>query len=214
MGKFQTTGFLKSYNLAKANFNDKFYLAHQYVSRTFLDQALSTSIDSLSNYNRTIANKYKAGLGFKYLKEYVGDSIFNESLQEFYLKHKTKNTNAIAFEEIITKKTEKNIKWFFGDFISTNKKIDYTIQEVNQKEDSIEITIKNKRNITTPILLYTLKDREIISKNWVENVENRSTITIAKDSANKVALNYENIYPELNTNDNWKSLKRKFSTSL
>ena len=36
-----------------------------------------------------------------------------------------------------------------------------------------------------------------------------STITVAKDSANKVALNYENIYPELNTNDNWKRLKKK-----
>ena len=209
LGKVSKNWFLKSYNLAKADFNDKFYLAHQYVSRTFFDQALSTSIDSLSNFNRKIANKYKAGLGFKYLKEYVGDSIFNQSLQEFYLKHKTKNTNADAFEEIISKKTDKNIEWFFGDFINTNKKIDYTIKEVNQKEDSLEITIKNKRNITTPVLLYTLKDREIISKTWIENVDDLSTITVAKDSANKVALNYENIYPELNTNDNWKRLKKK-----
>ena len=209
LGKVSNNWFLKSYNLAKAKFNDKYYLAHQYVSRTFFDQALSTSIDSLSNFNRKIANKYKAGLGFKYLKEYVGDSVFNQSLQEFYLKHKTKNTNAEAFESIITEKTDKNLDWFFGEFINTNKKIDYTINEVKQTKDSLEITIKNKRNITTPVLLYTLKDREIISKTWVENVENEATITIAKDSSNKVALNYENIYPELNTNDNWKRLKKK-----
>ena len=209
LGKISNNWFLKRYNIAKADFNDKFYLAHQYVSRTFLAQALTTSIDSLSNFNRQIANKYKSGLGFNYLKEFVGDNIFNESLQEFYLKNKASNTTADDFKYIISAKSDKNLDWFFGDYINTNKKIDYTISDIETTEDSIKVTIKNKRNITTPALLYTLKDREIISKKWIENVSDQATITIPKDSANKVALNYENIYPELNTNDNWKRLKKK-----
>ena len=75
--------------MKKQNFNDKYPLVYQFVSRRFLDQALATSADSLSNFNRKIANKYKAGLGFRYLKGFLGDSVLNSALKEFYQKHQS-----------------------------------------------------------------------------------------------------------------------------
>ena len=92
LGKFSKYWPIRSFNLAKLNINDKYPLVYQYTSRRFLDQALTTSADSLSNFNRKIVNKYKAGLGFRYLKGYLGESTLNDAIKEFYKKEKNKLT--------------------------------------------------------------------------------------------------------------------------
>ncbi|WP_231960076.1 aminopeptidase [Polaribacter sp. Hel1_33_78] len=209
LGNLSNRWFLKSFHISKQDFNDKYPLVYQFISRRFLDQALVTSADSLSNFNRKIANKYKAGLGFRYLKGFLGDSILNSSIKEFYQKNQTKIISSSDFRKIISSKTNKKIDWFFNDYIKTNKKIDHTIDHIIVSEDSIEITIKNKRNITTPVLLYALKDKEIKYKKWFTNIKNSKTVKIPKEDFNRISLNYENIYPELNTLDNWESLENK-----
>ncbi|MDP5107120.1 MAG: aminopeptidase [Polaribacter sp.] len=209
LGELSNRWFLKNYHISKQDFNAKYPLIHQFVSRKFLDQALTTSADSLSNFNRKIASKYKAGLGFRYLKGYLGDSILNNSIKEFYQQHHTKTISTLDFQHILSSKTNKEIDWFFNDFVKTNKKIDYTIDKVKAKGDSLEVTIRNKRNITAPVLLYGLKDKEIKYKKWFTDIENSKTVTIPKEDFNKVSLNYEDLYPELNTLDNWKNLENK-----
>ncbi|WP_334058969.1 aminopeptidase [Polaribacter sp. P097] len=209
LGRYSDYWFLRSFNLSKLEFNDKYPLVYQFSSRRFLDQALTTSADSLSNFNRKIANRYKAGLAFKYLKGYLGDSLLNSSIKEFYQENRNTIVASSDFKKLIKSKTDKEIDWFFADFIQTNKKIDYTIKDVQIKDDSIAVSIKNKRNITTPVLLYGLNDREIKYKKWVNDIDKLDTVNIPKEGINKVALNYENYYPELNTFDNWKSLENK-----
>ncbi len=209
LGKFSDKWFLKNFNFSKADFNDKYPLIYQFVSRKFLDQSLSTSADSLSNFNRKIANKYKAGLAFRYLKGYLGDSVLNNSIKEFYQNNQTKIITSKDFQNLILKKTDKEINWFFNDFIKTNKKIDHTIDDVVINDDSVAVTIRNKRNITTPVLLYGLNDKEVKFKKWVTGITDTATVNIPKKGINKVSLNYENFYPELNTLDNWKRLRKK-----
>ena len=112
LGEISNKWFLKNYHISKQNFNDKYPLIHQFVSRTFLDQALTTSADSLSNFNRKIASKYKAGLGFRYLKGYLGDSILNSSIKEFYQNHSTKTISSSDFRKILSSKPAKKLIGF------------------------------------------------------------------------------------------------------
>ncbi len=209
LGKLSNTWFLKRYYISNADFNDKYPLIYQFISRRFLDQSLTTSADSLSNFNRKFTNKYKAGLAFRYLKGFLGDSILNNTIKEFYQKNQTKNITSNDFKNLLSKNSDKKLDWFFGDFINTNKKIDHKINDLKIEEDSIKVTIKNKRNITSPVLLYGLKDKEIKFKKWVTGITDTATVKLPKNGINKVTLNYENLYPELNTLDNWKRLKDK-----
>lgn len=209
LGRYANKWYLRSFNFSKLNFNDKYPFIYEYSARQFLDQSLSTPADSLSNFNERIVNKYKAGLGFRYLKGYLGANTLNKSLEEFYQRNSSKITSSTEFEKILKRNTDKDLDWFFGDFINTNKKIDYTIDDVEKTEDSIKIIIKNKRNITAPVALYGLKNREIKYKTWIPNVNDTKEITIPKGDFNRLALNYENLYPEYNTYDNWESLENK-----
>jgi len=205
-GKVSNTWGIRKFNLAKLEFNDKYPFVYQFSARRFLDQSLTTSADSLSNFNRKIVNKYKAGLGLRYLKGYLGDRILNETFREFYQQNKLKIIKSSDFGKLLSKKTNTDLSWFFGDYLKTNKKIDYVIDKVTIEKDSLRVLIKNKRNITAPVALYGVKDKKIKFKKWITDVDSTKTITIKKADFNRLSLNYENLYPEYNTLNNWKSI--------
>ena len=209
LGKVSNSWLVKGFNISKLDFNDKYPFVYQFTARKFLDQALNTSADSLSNFNRKIVSKYKAGLGFRFLKGYLGDSILNQTIQEFYQDNQLKITSSNHFNKLLSTKTTKDLDWFFNDFIKTNKKIDHKIESVKKEKDSISVTIKNKRNITTPLAIYAIKDEEIKLKKWVADVDSTKTVKFKKGDYDTFVLNYENLYPELNTLNNWKTVDKK-----
>ncbi len=209
LGNISNLWFLKSFNATKLQFNDKYPFFYQFTARKFLDQALKTPSDSLSNFNRKIVNKYKAGLGFRYLKGYIGDSVLNETIQEFYQKNQLKIVSSKDFKKLLTGKSPKNLDWFFNEFIKTNKKIDHTITSIKKEKDSLAVTIKNKRNITSPVAIYGFKDKNIVLKKWITNVDTTKVVKFEKGAFDTFVLNYENLYPELNTLDNWEKVNRK-----
>ncbi|AXT20478.1 metalloprotease [Flavobacteriaceae bacterium AU392] len=200
---------LKSFHLADLDFNEQYTLLFMNIARINRDQPLTMQKDSLIKFNTNIANKYKAGIGLKYLDDFVGSNILDTTIKDYIENYKLKETSSLDFETLLKSKTDKDITWFFKDYISTRKKIDFKIKKVQKTKDSITLTIKNKRNSNTPISLFTLNNDSIVSKQWVSNIKDEKTITIARDSTvTKLALNYDKIIPEFNLRDNWKSLKR------
>jgi len=208
MGTISKIWGFKSYQLARLNFNDKYTFVNQFAMRKNLDQPLTMQADSLSTFNRKIVNKYKAGIGLIYLDTYLGDSIIPQSIKQFYTDTKLQKSTSKQFEKILSSKTTKDLQWFFTDYLQTHKKMDYTIKRVKTTQDSIQITIKNKRKFTAPIALYGIKNGNTIQfKKWFTAIDSTRTVKIAKGDFSRLSLNYENNYPELNLNNNWKNLK-------
>ncbi|GGK28346.1 hypothetical protein GCM10007962_23280 [Yeosuana aromativorans] len=201
---------VRAFHAADLDFNDKYTLAYLAMARTNRDQPLTMAKDSLLKFNKSIANKYKAGVGLKYLDDFINSNVLETTIHSFLEKNKLKEIKAKDFEIYLKSKTDKNIDWFFNDYLSTRKKIDFKIKDVIKTDDSVTLTIKNKVDNNMPISLYTLNDDSIVSKTWIENVSKSKTITIPRHDANKLVLNYENVIPEINSRDNWKSLKGFF----
>ena len=209
IGNISKVWGIKRYNIAKLDFNEKYPFVYQFSMRKNIDQSLITRSDSLSVFNRKIVNKYKAGLGLKYLDEFVGDSIIKNSLNDFYAQNSGRMTNSDSLNKILNNNSEKDIDWFFNDYLRTTKKIDYTIDKVKKNDDSLKIYIKNKRDFTAPVALYGLDDDSILFKRWIENVDSLKVITVGKHDLTRLSLNYENLYPELNLRNNWKKVDKK-----
>ena len=197
---------IRNFNLAKINFNQKYNFVYQFAARKNLDQALTMQADSLSNFNRKITNKYKAGIGLLYLNHYLGDNKIDTAIVNFSKTYANKKTASNLFFNFI--KTKKDIQWFKKDYLNTNKKIDYTIKRITRKKDSLEVTIINKRKFTTPIELYGIKDKEIKYRKWLTNIDSITKITIPKDGFNRLSLNYESLLPECNLKNNWKNIDK------
>ncbi|MDY0781042.1 aminopeptidase [Tenacibaculum sp. IB213877] len=208
LGKYSKYWGLRTYNIAKMKQVDKYPFLYQISARKFYDQALTTPSEKLSNFNRKVISKYKAGLGLKYLQGYVGDSTLRKSLKEFYTNTKLKISESASFDSILTKNTDKDVSWFFGDYIHTTKNADYKITKIklNKTKDSLAVTIKNKRDLVAPVALYGVHKKEIKFKQWVAGVDSTKTVTIARNGFDKLALNYEQIYPEYNSFNNFRNV--------
>lgn len=210
LGSFANTWGIRSFHASDLYFNSKYNLFFMQMARTNRDQPLTMPKDSLLKFNASIANKFKAGIGLKYLDDFVNSNILETTISEYLKQYQLKQTSSSDFEALLKQHTNKNIEWFFTDYINTRKKIDFKIKDVYKTEDSVTLTIKNKRNNKMPVSLFALKNDTVQSKIWVEDIKESKTLTIPKNDADKLVLNYDNSIPEYNLRDNWKSLKGFF----
>jgi hypothetical protein len=201
---------VRSFHVADLNYNFQYFLYSMEIARKNNDQPLTTSKDSLIKFNANIAGKYKAGVGLNYLDEYAEDIDFRSLIKTYLNTNKLKQSSTQQFEHFIKEKTNKNIDWFFTDYINTRKKIDFKITDVKTKDDSIQLTIKNKRDNTMPVSLFSLKNDSVLDKIWIENIGKSKTIIIPNLETDKLVLDYDNTIPEFNQRDNYKSTKGSF----
>lgn len=206
LGKLSKIWGIRSFNLAKMSFNEQYPFLHLVTARKNLDQPLTTSNDSLIWFNQTIGNKYKAGLGLSYLANYIGKDQVDTSIKFFYKSHQLNNTNVLDFESIISQASKKDISWFFKDYVSTDRRIDFKIKKVKKTPDSLTVTLKNKEGTNVPISMFGLKNDSVVSKYWFDNIKKEKTFTIPKNGEERLVLNYDKKIPEFNQRDNWKSL--------
>ena len=205
-GSLEKSWLASKFDASQLEFNDQYNLLYIHMARLNLDQALAKPYDSLIKFNKNIANKYKAGSGFHYLSKYLNSDLVDRSIADFYSSNKLKLTSSEDFRNLIENRSGKDLDWFFGDYVSTRKKIDYKIQNAHRKGDSLVVTLKNKRNSQMPISLYGLKGDSIVSQQWVDGFKNLKKVTIAADSADRVALNVKGIVPEYNRRNNYRKV--------
>ncbi|MBT8257060.1 MAG: metalloprotease [Bacteroidia bacterium] len=213
LGTLANTWGIRSFHAADLKFNEQYGLTYMHTARTNRDQKLSMPKDSLTKFNQNLANKYKAGVGLKYLDDFINNGVLEPALKDFLKEYGLRHSGVNDFESFLKSRTEKDIDWFFNDYVNTRKKIDFKIRKVKQSEDSITLTIINKRDSEVPISLFTMSDDSVLTKSWISDIEKARTLTIPKGDANKLVLNYDNTIPEYNLRDNWKSLKGLFFNS-
>lgn len=211
MGQLSNWGILKGHNLFNINFNGQYNYIYLITARKNVDQPIGDPKNTLIKFNEQIASKYKAGLSFKYLNDYIGDSIVPQSISQFYdLNIKERQTDRKDFENILKSKTSKDTDWFFSTLIDSRKLIDFKFSDIDKVNDSLRVTIKNRTGTNVPISLYGLDKDTVVFKQWLTNITTDSTFTIASRGIDKLALNYNNEIPEYNTRNNWKKLNGFF----
>ncbi len=207
MGSLAKIWGLRSFHAADLEFNDQYAFLFMNMARPYLDQPLTMQKDSLLKFNKNISSKYKAGIGLRYLSDYINDSIVDTTIKEYLIENRLKPTSPNDFESLLKSRPSKDIDWFFNDYLTTTKKIDFKIINVQKNEDSIRVTVKNKRDSNVPISLFAMKKDSILYKTWIADVKEDSIISIPNNDADRLVLNENKIIPELNLRNNTKSLK-------
>lgn len=211
MGQLSNWGILKGHHLFHISFNGQYNYIYLLTARKNLDQPIGDPKDTFIKFNEQIAGKYRAGLSIRYLDDYLGNGIVPHTIEEFYKLNTSNNqTYRKDFENILKTKTEKNTDWFFNTVVNTRELIDFKFEDVKETKDSLTITIKNRMRTYVPVSLYGLKKNNVIFKQWLEGIEKDSTITVARQDADRLALNYYNEIPEYNTRNNWYRLDKFF----
>ena len=210
MGSLSKIKLLKGYRLLSLNFNEQYSYFYMLMARKNLDQPLGESKDNLLKFNEKIASKYRAGLSFRYLADYLGEDLVDKTIVEFIAFAQQENASVDDFQKLLQKNSGQNLNWFFTTIINSREIIDYTFKEVSKTKDQISFQLKNRTNSFVPIPVFGIKKKEIVFKKWLFPSIQDSVYVFDRKEADKIVLNYHNIVPEFNQRNNWKSLKPFF----
>lgn len=212
MGTLSNTWALRSFNVSKVDFNFQYYLFFMEMARKNIDQPLSMPKDQLLKFNANIANKYKAGIGLKYLDEFINEDLFETTVSDFLENNKLSFTTTDNFENLLKSKTSKDLNWFFEDYIKTREKIDFKFDDVTITNDSIFVTVKNKRKHSIPARLHAIQNDSIVKSFWLENIEDTKTISFTNDSIDRLIINEIDLLPEFNRRNNYHKINSFFAS--
>lgn len=146
---------------------------------------------SSDNYNIIIYNK--AAQGFTYLRAYLGDTIFDEIIRNYYIKWKNKHPQPDDLRKLFEEGTEKDLNWFFDDFLGTTKRLDYKLVRLKDNE----LLIKNRGELIGPFHIAETIGDSIISERWEEGFAGQKWFPVSKNKYETIIIDPENRMPEL-----------------
>jgi hypothetical protein len=187
-------------------FNDQYPLLYLNMARNNLHQSLSTSKDSLTKFNKNIANNYYGGVGLNYLDDYLGKESLQKSIKDFYTNTKLKHTTSDAFRKELNNNTPLPVDWFFDSYVDKRTTIDFKITRVKKRGDSLDVFVRNRRKYAMPVSLYGINKDSTIFKKWILPIDSVSMVTVPAENVKKLVLNKEAKITEFNQRNNYKTL--------
>jgi hypothetical protein len=154
------------------------------TARTNLDQPIDLKVTDFSdeNYGTMVYNK--AALGFNYLRAWLGDSLFDATMQQYYQQWKFRHPQPEDLREVFEQHTTKDLNWFFDDFLGTTKRLDYKLLRLKDNR----LLIKNKGKLEPPLHLAGMQGDSLIYEQWVDGFSDRRWISLPDSVVDEVIL--------------------------
>ncbi|MGB0186664.1 MAG: metalloprotease [Flavobacteriaceae bacterium] len=208
LGKLADVWGIRRFNFSKLKYSEQYRLTYYQMMRTGRDQALDTKKEDLINFNQLHVAKFKAGISLMYLMAYLEEEHTLNWIQEFINLKQFQPTSTAEFRSYLTQKTDRDLDWFFDDFVTQPFSSDYKFSSTYSDKDSIHFTIKNLRKGNYPVTISALKDGEILSTEWMKGFKGKQKFSMANNGADQLVLNYDHSAPEFNRRNNWKRIDK------
>jgi len=143
---------------------------------------ISSQDYSYDNYGSIVY--FKAGQGFNYLRAWLGDSVFDSIMHDYYRTWKFRHPGPEDLREIFELHTEKDLTWFFDDFIGTTKRLDYKVLRL--QGDSV--LIKNKGELNSPLIIAGINNGSVKSEVWETGFKGKKWIKTCVENVEEIKI--------------------------
>ena len=162
-------------------------------ARENLEQPINLTSEDYTTLNYSLIIYDKAGAGFKYLSSYLGDSIYDSAMHDYYRNWKFKHPQPEDLRNSFEASTGKDLTWFFSDFIGTTKRLDY---EVVRLEDQ-QLLVKNKGELVSPLVVSGMIGDSICFEKWVDGFDGQQWIKLPHGNYSEIKIDPRHVMPEL-----------------
>ncbi len=192
------------FGMERMNHRESQYLSYLMAARKNTDQQPDLSSEEFSRLNYPKSVYHKLTLGFDYMLNYMGDSLFDACIKNYYESWKYKHPDPADMKNSFVNTSGKNLDWFFDDLIFSTKKINYSICKISKikNDGSYELTLKNTKQIAAPISINGLRNGKNISSTWVEGFKGKQTISLSCKECDAIRIDAAERMPELYRDDN------------
>jgi len=162
-------------------------------ARLNLEQPVNLAADDYNyeNYSSIIYNK--AAIGFNWLRVYLGDSLFDSVMTDYYRIWKNKHPGPEDLRDVFESRSDKDLSWFFDDFLGTTKRLDYKIVGLENNK----LLIKNNGELDAPLLIAGLSGDSVVSVQWEDGFAGKKWINVPPGKYSEIRIDPDHKMTEL-----------------
>jgi len=178
-------------------------ISYKMIAKLGEDQPIETHSADFTSANYGAVMYMKTGLVFNYLKEYLGDKVFDQCMQTYFEEWKFKHPQPEDMKATLERVSGKDLSWVFGDLIQTTKHIDFKVKSVKLTKQGTAVTVVNKGQVNSPVEVVGYSNGKPVDTIWTGPVDGEA-IVVFDQNIDEVVLNASNRTPDLNlANDYW-----------
>lgn len=195
-------GVADKIHLAHLSHHDMNDLTYSMSAGYGLDQPMElTSADySMINYGAIVYSK--TGLVFTYLRDYLGDELFDKCMQAYYDQWHFKHPQPQDLRATLERESGKDLGWLFDDIIPTTAQIDFELKKVKYEGDKTLVTVKNTGQTDGPVRVDAVFSGKVRATQWAEPGAKKTTLTFEGTNYDQFIIDSEKNMPEINRNNN------------
>lgn len=196
-------GLADAIHLEHLSHHDMSDMSYNMSAGMGLDQPIELPSADYSSLNYGAIVYAKTGLVFNYVRDYLGDEMFDKCMHAYYEKWEFKHPQPEDMKAIFESVSGKDLSWLFDDIIPTTKQIDYKVTKVKQDENGTTVTVKNVGQVNSPVRVDAYSLGKYRGSKWVEPSENKKTkIHFDEKTFDQIKLDGNKKMPEVNRNNN------------
>ncbi len=161
---------------------DLYYLSYLYNARRNFDQPIELPAPDYTQVNYGAIPYGKTALAFDYLEDYLGVETFDRAMKRYYEEWKFQHPQPSAVQEAFKAETDKRLDWFFDDLLTTNKKIDYKITDIEKQPlrygFKYKVTVKNAGDIAAPFPISVMQQDTVATRHWMEGFHGKQELEL------------------------------------
>ncbi|MDD4107776.1 MAG: M1 family metallopeptidase, partial [Prolixibacteraceae bacterium] len=153
-------------------------------ARRNLEQPINLPATRYSDINYGIILYNKGTIAFNYLRAYLGDSLFDAAMREYYhnwiFMHPRPDDLRNIFEDL----TDKDLTWFFDDLIRTTRRLDYKMIRMENQQ----LLIKNRGELASPLVIAGMTGDSIFFEKWVDGLDGKKWIELPEGDYKEIKI--------------------------
>lgn len=170
-----------------------------------IDQPIELPADEYSMINYGAVVYSKTGLVFTYVRDYLGDSLFDICMQKYYDDWHYRHPQPQDLRAALENGSGKDLGWLFDDLIPTTAQIDFAIKKVKYEDNQTVVTIKNTGQIDGPVRVDGIYAGKIRTSMWAEPGDKKRTLTFEGTNYDGFVIDKDKNMPEVHRSNNyWK----------
>ena len=188
------------------------HMTYGFSANNGKDQPIELHSNDYTSLNYGAIVYAKTGLVFTYLRDYLGDEVYDLCMSKYFEKWKFKHPQPADIRAVFETHSSKNLSWFFDDVINTTGQLDFKLASVKRDKATGNLTVKvaNTGDIKAPVRVDGYANGKIVETKWLETNDDFTInkTTFSNNSIDKVIIDGENNIPETNKmNNTWDKSK-------
>lgn len=168
------------------------------------DQPVETKSAEFSPMNYGVIMYQKTGLLFFYLKDYLGEELFDQCAMEYYKAWEFKHPSPADMRASFEKTSGKDLGWLFDDLINTTHHVDYKLVRAKKTVDGLSVIVKNVGQVDGPAEINLVKDDQVIATRWLDPFGKKNSVYFPGEyDFDLIAIDYSKDIPDMDRSNNY-----------